>query len=335
MQEQNGENMVDYSNIELVERDNYYIICNHSIFYKLGKKEGSLLANLKNGFPLEDISEQMAISVNDLKLLLNVFEENGIIGAPQKEKEFILAVQFPLFSPDAFLSKVVDQARDNKYFVFFTFLLSNLLILLGTTSFLVDRKEIFNTNIFSLNASEYVQLSILFFFTKALHEFAHGLACKFYGCAVGNIGLRLILLAPSMYCDTSEIRFLPDKNRQIITCFAGLYVNLFILSITSLLYYIVIKSPVMSVVIIFNFIVIVANIIPFVRLDGYRILCFALGITNLYTKSLKGVLNIFHHCTLQEKFIAIYGAFNWCFIVISLYFGALFTANLLADVLLL
>jgi putative peptide zinc metalloprotease protein len=262
--------MADYSNIELLERDTCYIICNHSIYYRVGKEEGSLLVNLKNGLPLEEIAEQMAISVNDLKLILKSFEERGIINILQNEKQSFF-FRIPLFSPDAFLGSVVDQVRDNKYIAFFAFLLSNFLILLGTSSFLAVWKEIFTTNILKLKIREYVLLFILFSLTIALHELAHGLACRYFGCTVGKMGLRLILLVPFAYCDINSIRISLDKKWQIITYLSGIYVHLFALSIASILFYTTVQLPVMAVFILLNLFNIVVNLIPFTRLDGYWI----------------------------------------------------------------
>lgn len=182
-------------------------------------------------------------------------------------------------------------------------------------------------------------LKILFFFDFTLfyivtilviflHELGHGIACKYFGGKVEEIGFLLIFFSPALYCDVSGIWSFKDKKQKIITLGAGIYVQLLIFSLCSIIYDLYFEqSTWLATFILWNVLMIFSNILPFIKLDGYWILSNIVEIPNLYEKSLKLVLGrgeevLFDEReVLKKKFIKAFGILNIVFVFVSIIVG--------------
>jgi putative peptide zinc metalloprotease protein len=111
-----------------------------------------------------------------------------------------------------------------------------------------------------------------------------------------------------------------DRRKQIAASAAGIYVNILGMSYASIIYALT-REPIFALYTILSLTTIVSNLVPVIRLDGYWILSFATGITNLYNKSLKGVGKLFTKCSARERFIAIYGIVTYICMLMA--FGSL------------
>ena len=69
------------------------------------------------------------------------------------------------------------------------------------------------------------------FLTVGLHEFAHGLTCRYFGGAVHEIGFLLIYFQPAFYCNVSDAWLFLEKSKRLWVAFAGPYFELFVLSL--------------------------------------------------------------------------------------------------------
>lgn len=308
--------------IQLAEHEEHYIVCNNGSYYKIGKLEGSVLSKIKSGMDILDIAQDHNITTENIDQLLEQLEKCGVIGKGVKEKNSILFYKIPIVSPDKFLEKVVKLIGKYKVFSRLVFTLLNIAIILGMVLLFKDLKEIFTIGVFNLHISQYFMIYGLFFITILIHELSHGLACKYFNCKVGKMGFMLIFFAPAMYCDISGVRMLKNKKGQILSSFAGIYTNIIVLSISSIIFALA-PSRLTAAFIILNITTIITNIVPFIRLDGYWMLSFTLGISNLYSKSKKGVLKLFQKSSAAEKFIAVYGMVNYCFMAVMLYSGVI------------
>jgi putative peptide zinc metalloprotease protein len=120
---------------------------------------------------------------------------------------------------------------------------------------------------------------------KILHEFGHGIACRYFGSECHEMGVMFLVFSPCLYCDVTDSWMLPNKWQRIIIGGAGMYVELilsalaiFVWQATSagMLHYLSLNLFFVTAVttIIFN-----AN--PLMRLDGYYMLSDWLEIPNL------------------------------------------------------
>src|SRR3954452_17174220 len=69
-------------------------------------------------------------------------------------------------------------------------------------------------------------LAVVLCFTKVLHEFGHGLACKRFGGECHEMGVMLLVVTPCLYCNVSDAWMIPSKWRRAGVGAAGMYFEL-------------------------------------------------------------------------------------------------------------
>ena len=136
-----------------------------------------------------------------------------------------------------------------------------------------------------LDRDNWLRLPLAWVLLKILHETAHGLACKHFGGAVGTAGITLLFFMPLAYVDvTSSWRF-RSKWQRIATAAAGVYAELFVASIATIVWA---KSPpgivqtvALNIALTAGVSTLLFNANPLVRFDGYFILSDLLGYRTL------------------------------------------------------
>ena len=154
-----------------------------------------------------------------------------------------------------------------------------------------DRVSANSVNVFSVSNLAWMGLAWLGL--KLVHEFAHGIVARYYGCEVSEAGLVFILFAPMAYVDVTSSWRLTSKWKRIHIAAAGMYFELVIASLAYFLWRRV-DSELTSfllynVMIMASISTIAFNMNPLMRFDGYYILSDLLGIPNLYEKGAKSV----------------------------------------------
>lgn len=125
-----------------------------------------------------------------------------------------------------------------------------------------------------------------------LHEMAHGLALTRFGGRVNRVGLMLIYLLPAAFCDVSDGYRLPGRWRRVVVALAGIAVQLLAIAGCAITLHIIGSGgsddlrQLLAVVLVLNATIVVANLIPFIRFDGYWALVAALDTPNLYARGL-------------------------------------------------
>ena len=135
-----------------------------------------------------------------------------------------------------------------------------------------------------------VWLAIALITTKALHELGHALACKHYGGECHELGLMLLVFTPCLYCNVSDSWMLPSKYQRAFIGFAGMYVEIFLASIATFIWWYSDPSGVLSnvclrVMFISSVSTLLFNGNPLLRFDGYYVFSDAIEIPNLATRA--------------------------------------------------
>ncbi|MGD0244343.1 MAG: hypothetical protein ABSB59_29030 [Streptosporangiaceae bacterium] len=126
---------------------------------------------------------------------------------------------------------------------------------------------------------------LVMWFGLMLHEIAHGVTSKHFCGASSEIGLlwRFPFLAP--YCKADDVLLFPNKWHRVYTAFAGVFANLLLLLPFCVLWLLTSpgsKTHVLSApLILFGSVAALANLWPFLQLDGYYMLNHSLGMVNL------------------------------------------------------
>ena len=72
---------------------------------------------------------------------------------------------------------------------------------------------------------------------KVLHEFGHGLSCKRFGGECHEMGFMLLVFTPALYCNVSDSWMLPNKWHRVAIGAAGMYVEMFIASLSTYIWW--------------------------------------------------------------------------------------------------
>jgi putative peptide zinc metalloprotease protein len=131
---------------------------------------------------------------------------------------------------------------------------------------------------------------LLFFVLAFFHESAHALVCKHYRGGVHSMGFHLIYLTPAFFVDVTEAWVYANRVQRIITMLAGIWVELIICALGTLIWW---GTPPGSfshelaykVMLITGVAVVLMNLNPLIKLDGYYILSEAVGIDEIKEKS--------------------------------------------------
>ena len=121
------------------------------------------------------------------------------------------------------------------------------------------------------------QFWLLFLALGFFHETAHGLTCKHYGGEVHSMGLMFLYLTPAFYVDVTETWISATKLQRLATIIAGIWVEMVICGLAMVAW--VNSTPgewlhdfAYQVILITGLAVILINLNPLIKLDGYYFL---------------------------------------------------------------
>ncbi len=139
---------------------------------------------------------------------------------------------------------------------------------------------------------------------KIIHEFGHGLTAKHFGGEVHEMGMLFLVLTPALYCDVTDSWLLPSKWKRIWISAAGIYVECFLASIATFLWWNteqgLLNSLCLATMFICSVNTILFNANPLLRYDGYYVMSDYLEIPNLRIKSTQFFAYLF-----QEKVLGL------------------------------
>ena len=126
-------------------------------------------------------------------------------------------------------------------------------------------------------------------FIKALHELGHGLAVRRWGGEVHSAGLTLFLLTPAPYMDASAAAAFRAPYQRAMVSAVGIMVELAIAA-GALLVWLNVQPGVLRDVAFVTMVTaslstLLFNGNPLLRFDGYYLLCDAVDLPNLATRS--------------------------------------------------
>lgn len=198
-----------------------------------------------------------------------------------------LFLKIPLGDPDAILTRMERPLRP--LWSWAGFLISLVIFLAGAAVFAFNFPRISPSLSDFLSLPNLALVWLLTLLVKVVHEFGHGLTCKHYGGEVHEMGALVMVFSPFLYADVSDSYLFPNKRHRILVAAAGIYIELVIAAIATLLW--AVSQPGPTQQLLFNLMLITSvwtvlfNANPLMKFDGYYILMDLLGVPNLRSKA--------------------------------------------------
>jgi putative peptide zinc metalloprotease protein len=116
--------------------------------------------------------------------------------------------------------------------------------------------------------------------SAGFHEIGHAAACRYGGATAGGMGCGLYMVWPAFYTDVTDAYRLPRGDRLRVDL-GGIYFNA-VVSVATFAAWLVWHVDALLLVIALQLLMIVKNLSPVIRSDGYHILADATGVPDLY-----------------------------------------------------
>ncbi len=198
-----------------------------------------------------------------------------------------LFIRIPLVRPDRFLRATLPFVDP-----LFTKTARRLIVLLGIVGvYLAGRQweSFLNTFLYFFTLKGLVLYGLALGVLKILHELGHAYTATRYGCRVPTIGVAFIVLFPVLYTDTTGAWRLTSRRQRLFIGAAGTVVEVALAILATFVWNFLPDGPLRSVAFIVattSWVMgVMINLNPFLRFDGYYILCDWLGVPNLQDRA--------------------------------------------------
>ncbi len=225
-----------------------------------------------------------------------------------RKERGILRARIALVNPDTFLGRILPLLRFAFHPVFVSLALAAIVVLeifffshLGqfdsevTTTF---RAGVLTHSWF---LCAFIALTMVILVT---HEFAHGLTCKHFGGSVQEIGLAWRYFFPFPYCKLDDVVLFQNRWQRVYAAFAGVFINLLTLLPFAWLWYVEPETTSLHIlsawVLFMGNLFSLFNLLPFIELDGYLILTYALNMVDLQKDAYRLCLSKVQHLFRKE-----------------------------------
>src|SRR3954465_9521417 len=301
-------------------------------YFRFKIEEYFLLQQLDGAQNLQDVKRAFerkyrpqTISIEDLTRFVAQLHEAGLaqIDSPDQAKVLIrrrrknrwkkvwqflaniLYIKIPIIDPEKLLTGMYPYFRwlFTPYFV-----TASVGLMLAALTLVVSQWTTFSARLpdfqsfFNWHTIFYFWISLAVI--KVIHEFGHGLTAKHYGGEVHEMGMLFLVLTPALYCDVTDSWLLPNKWHRIWISAAGIYVELFLASIATFVWFYsepgLLNSLSMATMFICSINTVLFNANPLLRYDGYYVMADWLEIPNLRIKSTQ-----FFAYLMQEKVLGL------------------------------
>jgi putative peptide zinc metalloprotease protein len=286
-------------------------------YFRFHEEEYAILQMLDGFVSMEQIKEQFErefapqkITYQDLQQFIGMLHRSGLVISEsagqgrhlkqrrdeKKKKEVlgklanIFAVRFRGFDPERILNWLLPYTSwffAPAMMVVVMSLALSALLLVGI-QFDVFRSRLPTFHEF-FGPHNWMYLAVTMGVVKVLHEFGHGLSCKRFGGECHEIGIMLLVFTPCLYCNVSDSWMLPNKWHRAFIGAAGMYVEVFLASVATFIWWFsspgLVNQLSLSVMFICSVSTLLFNGNPLLRFDGYYILMDLLEIPNLRQKA--------------------------------------------------
>jgi len=286
-------------------------------YFRFHEEEYAILCMLDGRTSLEEIKDEFErqfqpqkITYQDLLQFVGMLHRSGLVISEaagqghqlrvRRDEKKWRELKGKLSNVFAFRARGVDPERFLNWLYKYTgwffswpVVVFNLLIGLAALSLVLVEFDVFSQKLPAFHEffgpRNWFYLGITMAVVKVLHEFGHGLSCKHFGGECHELGFMMLVFTPALYCNVSDSWMLPNKWHRAAIGAAGMYVELFLASIATFIWWFshpgLLNHIALSVMFICSVSTVIFNGNPLLRFDGYYILMDLLEIPNLRQKS--------------------------------------------------
>ena len=197
------------------------------------------------------------------------------------------------WDPDVHISKLHDAVEFiySRWFVFGVlgmFTIMAAIFISGWSEIWQDTVKYYTFT--DKGVADLAEFWLLFCGLGFFHESAHAVTCKHFGGQVHNMGFMLIYFSPAFFADISEVYVYGTKWARVAAIFAGIWVELMFCAVATVIWWgTPTGSPVhdftYKIMLITGVAVVLMNLNPLIKLDGYYLLGELIGIPNIKENS--------------------------------------------------
>jgi putative peptide zinc metalloprotease protein len=286
-------------------------------YYRLRPVDYFILSRLNGTYTLEELRDAFEIEFPDRKLemeeivrFVGQLTEAGLVlvESPGQGKVLhdryrkfllrkrlatwsnILYVKLPVFDPERILNRMLPFFR---WAYAPPVVLATVLLWLTALTWVLVHYQHFQARLPSFEAffnwRNIVAMWAVMAGVKVIHEFGHGLTCKYFKGECHEMGILILVLAPCLYCDVSDSWLLPNKWHRIAIAAAGIYVELTLAALATFVWWFtpdgVINTLALAVMFLCSVNTVLFNGNPLLRFDGYYMLMDYMEVPNLRRKA--------------------------------------------------
>jgi putative peptide zinc metalloprotease protein len=266
--------------------------------------------------------------------------ESGQLWARYKNP---LALRFPLWDPDRFLTAVAPLFKPLFSWPGMLLWLS-VLCYAGITATL--NWEVLTGNLSDrvLSVQNVLLVILIYPVVKALHELGHGIAAKVWGGEVHETGVMLLVFMPVPYVDASSSIAFPGRGQRALVAAAGIAVESMLAAIALFVWLAaepgLLRAVAFNVMLIGGVSTVLFNGNPLLRFDGYYVFSELVGIPNLGQRASRYLLYLLKryvyrlpdqdnpaHGAGEARWLLFYGIASFCYRLFITFTIALFVAT--------
>lgn len=256
-----------------------------------------LLTELKDDAPTQDELLQLLAQLHSAKLLSfdrkPDFGPQGTVLADPKADALrnansLLSFRIPFGKPDRWLSRLAPHLA--WLFTPAALAVWALAVLAGGVAALLHAGTLIaQAQTWMATPRMLLMLWMAYPVVKALHELAHALALKRWGCKVPEWGITVLMFTPVPYVDASAASTLASPSQRLLVSAAGIMLELLLAALALAVALNVEPGAVRDLAFAVFFIGSVSTLLvngnPLLRFDGYYALTDALQLPNLAARS--------------------------------------------------
>lgn len=202
-------------------------------------------------------------------------------------------MQFSAWDPDRYFDLIYPRLKwlySRGFGIFCLVLFSFMVYVFAANWPQISKDSMLFYNFTQKTAADLAEFWILFLILAFFHESAHGLTCKHYGGQVHAMGFHLIYLTPAFFVDVSESFVYAGRWQRFLIILAGIGVEMIFCAFATIVWW---GTPPGSpahdlaykIMLITGVAVVVVNMNPLIKLDGYYAFSEIIGFADIKERS--------------------------------------------------